>query len=83
VGGQIKKNEMSGACSAWGSSAYRVMMGKPEGNTPLGRPKLTWEFNIKIALIEIVQEGVNWIDLAQDKDKWHAVVNTAMKLWMT
>jgi hypothetical protein len=56
-----------------------TVAGRPEGKTPLGRPRLRRE-NIRIDLREIGWEGVDWIHLAQDRDQWRAVLNTAMKL---
>ena len=58
--------------------AYRFFVGKPEGNRPLGRPMPIWEDNIKMDLQEVVG-GMDWIDLAQNKDGWRAVVNAVMK----
>jgi hypothetical protein len=52
----------------------------PEGKTPLGGPKLRWVNNITIGLGEIGWGGVEWIDLAQDRDQWRALVNMVMKL---
>ena len=57
---------------------YRVLMGKPEGKIPLGRPRLTWEDNIKMNLQEMGCEGMDWMDLAQDRDRWRAFVNAVM-----
>ena len=54
---------------------YRVLVGKPEGNRPLGRPRLRWEDNIKMDLQEVGCAGVDWIELAQDRDRWRALVN--------
>jgi hypothetical protein len=62
------------------SNAYRILGGKPEGKRPLGRPRRKWVDNIKIDLREIEWDGLEWIDLAQDRDKWRARVNTVMKL---
>jgi hypothetical protein len=53
---------------------------KPEGKRPLGKPKRVWEDNIKIILREMGWSGVDWIDLAQDRDQWRALVNTAISL---
>ena len=50
--------------------AYRVLVGKPEGERPLGRPRHSWECNIKMDLQEVECGGIDWIDLAQDKDRW-------------
>jgi hypothetical protein len=61
-------------------NAYRVLMGKPEGKRPLGRPRRRWVDDIKMDLREIGWVGLDWIDLAQDRDQWKAVVNTVMKL---
>jgi hypothetical protein len=73
---------MGRACSTNGvnRSAYRILVGKKEGKRPLGRPRCKWVNNIKMDLREIGWDGMNWIDLAQDKDQWRALVNTAMNL---
>jgi hypothetical protein len=55
-------------------------VGKSEGKRPLGRPRHRWENNIIINLRGIGWGGMDWIDLAQDRDKWRALVNTVMKL---
>jgi hypothetical protein len=55
-------------------------MGKPEGKRPLGRPRRRWFYNVKIDLLEISWGGVDWICLAQDRDKWRALVNPVMNL---
>jgi hypothetical protein len=60
--------------------AYRVLVGKPEGRRPLGRPRRRWEDNIKIDLREVGCGGAGWIDLAQDRDRLRAVVYTVMNL---
>jgi hypothetical protein len=59
---------------------YRVLIGKPESNRPLGRPKRRWEDNIKMDLREIGTEGANWIRLAQSGIQWRAFVNAVMGL---
>jgi hypothetical protein len=59
---------------------YRVLMGKPEGKRPLGRPKRRWVDGIRINLKEISPESVEWMQLAQDRDRWRALVNTVMNL---
>ena len=59
---------------------YRVLVGKSEGKRPLGRPRRRWEDNIKMYLQEVECEGMDWIDLAQDRDSWRALVNAVMNL---
>jgi hypothetical protein len=61
-------------------NAYRILVGKPEGKGPLGRPRHRWEDNIRMDLREIVWGGMDWIDLAQDRDQWRALMNTVMNL---
>jgi hypothetical protein len=61
-------------------NVYRVLMGKPEGKRPLGRPRRTCEDGIKINLREIGCGSVNRIQLAQDRDRWRALVNTIMNI---
>ena len=101
---------MGGACSAYGGerrSLYGVLVGKPEGKRPLGRPRRRWEDNIKgyrvlvgkhelkrslgrrrrrwednikMVLQKVIYEGVNWIDMAQNRDRWRALVSAVMNL---
>jgi len=59
---------------------YRVLVGKPEGKRPLGRPRHRWEDNIKMDVQEVGCGGMDWIELAQDRDRWRAVVNVVMNL---
>jgi hypothetical protein len=59
---------------------YRVLMGKPEGKRPLGRPRRKWEDGIRMDLRENGWGSVDWIQLAQDRDRWWVVVNTVMNL---
>ncbi|KAJ4444125.1 hypothetical protein ANN_05914 [Periplaneta americana] len=61
-------------------NAYRVLVGRPEGKRPLGRPRRRWEDNIKMDLREVGYDGRNWINLAQDRDLWRAYVRAAMNL---
>jgi hypothetical protein len=61
-------------------NAYRILVGKPEGKRPLGRPRRRWVNNIKMDLREIGWDGMDWIDPAQDRDQWWALVNTGMNL---
>jgi hypothetical protein len=73
---------MDGACSpnGEGRGVYRVLVGKPEGKRPLGRPRCRWKDNIKIDLQD-VRCGVSyWIELAKDRDRWRALVNAVMNL---
>jgi hypothetical protein len=58
----------------------RILVGKPEGKRPLGIPRCRWVDNIKIDLRELGWDGMDWIDLAQDRDQWSALVNTVMSL---
>jgi hypothetical protein len=62
--------------------AYRVLVGKSDGKRPLGRPRRRWEDNIKIDLQEVGGGGKDWIDLAQDRDRWWAFVNAVINLWV-
>jgi hypothetical protein len=57
---------------------YRILVGKPEGKKPLGRPGRRWVDNIKMNLRDIVWDGMDWIELAQDRNRWRAFVNTIM-----
>jgi hypothetical protein len=66
-----------------GRGVYRVLVGKPEGKRPLGRPRRRWEFNIMMDLHEVGCGGMEWIDLAQDRDRWQALVNAVMNLRVT
>jgi len=61
-----------------GGGVYRVLVGKPEGKKPLGRPRRRWEDNIKMDLKEVGCGGMDWIDLYQDRDRWRALVNAVM-----
>jgi hypothetical protein len=62
--------------------AYRVLVGRPEGKRPLGRPRHRWEDNIKMDLRETWIDGANLIQLAQDRVQWQTCMNTAMNLWV-
>jgi hypothetical protein len=64
-------------------NGYRILVGKPEGKRSLERYRHIWEDNIKMDLREVGWPGMDWIDLAQDRDKWMALVNTAMYLWIS
>jgi hypothetical protein len=63
-------------------NAYRTLVGKPEGERPLGRPRCRWVGNIKMDLREIEWGGMDLIDLAKDRDQWRALVNMVMKVWV-
>ncbi|KAJ4439104.1 hypothetical protein ANN_15061 [Periplaneta americana] len=63
-------------------NAYRVLVGRPEGKRPLGRPRRRWEDNIKMDLREVGYDNTDWINLAQDRDRWRAYVRAAMNLRM-
>jgi hypothetical protein len=69
-------------CSTNGEKmkAYRILVVKPEGKSPLGRPRRRWVYNIKMDLREIGLIDLDWIDLAQDRDQWRALVKTKMNL---
>ena len=77
-----EKNEVGGTwLHVWGRvGVYRVLVGQPGGKRPLGRPRNKWEDNIKVDLQEVGCEGMDWIDLAQDRDRWQALVNVVMNL---
>jgi hypothetical protein len=61
-------------------NAYRILVEMLEGKRPLGRPRRRWVGNIKMDLGEIGWDGMNWIDLVQDRDQWRALVNTVLNL---
>ena len=68
------------ACMGEMRGVYRVLVGKPEGKRLLGRPRRRWEDNIKMHLQKVGCGGVDWIELAQDRDRWQALVNAVMNL---
>jgi hypothetical protein len=73
---------VGGTCGTHGGGrgVYRVLVGRPEGKRPLRRSRHWWEDNIKMDLREVGMDGVNWIQLAQDRVQWRACVNTVMNL---
>jgi len=62
---------------------YRVLLGNPEGKRPLGRPRRRWVDNIRMDLQQVGCGGMDWIELAQDRDRWRALVNDVMNLRVT
>jgi hypothetical protein len=73
---------MGGACSTIGEkrNAYRLLVGNPEGNKPLGRPRRRWVDNIKMDVGVVGWGDVDWISLAKDRNRWRAVVNSVLNL---
>jgi len=75
---------MGGACSAYVREerrcVYRVLVGKPEGKRPFRRRRRRWEDNIKMDLQEVGCRGMDWIELAQDRDRWRVLVKAVMNL---
>ena len=63
-----------------GRGIYWVFMGKPEGKRPLGRSRRRWEDNIKVDLQEVGCEGMDWIDVAQDRESWRTILNAVINL---
>ena len=73
---------MGGTYSTYGErrEAYRVLVGKTEGKRPLGRPRHSWEDNIEMDLQGVGCGVIDWIELAEDSDRWRALVNSVMNL---
>jgi hypothetical protein len=63
-------------------SMYRVLVGKPEGKRPLGITKRRWEKNIKMDIQKMGCVSMDWIELAQDRDRWRALVTAVMNFWV-
>jgi hypothetical protein len=82
LGDKIEKNEMGRACSSDGAGrgVHRVLVGKPEGKRPLGRYRRRWEDNINVDLHEVGWGGMDWTELAQNRDRWRAPMNAVMNL---
>jgi hypothetical protein len=78
----MEKNEMSGACRTYDESGggYRVLVGKRQRKRPFGRPWCRWEDNIKMDLQDVGGRVTDWIDLADERDKWRALANAVMNL---
>jgi hypothetical protein len=70
------------ACMGEVRGAYKILVGRPEGRIPLGRPRHRREDNIRMDLGEIGFGDADWIHLAQDRDRWRALANTVMNLWV-
>jgi len=68
------------ACMGERRGVFRVLVGKYEGKRPLGRPRRRWENNVKMDIQEVGCGGMDWIELAQDRDRWRALVNAVMNL---
>ena len=66
------------ACMREGRGVRRILVGRPEGKRPLGRPRSRWEDNIKMDLQEVGGSCADWMELAQDRDRWRALVSTLM-----
>jgi hypothetical protein len=83
----IKSRKMRWAghvgCVGETRGAYRILVGKSEGKKPLGRPRHRWEDNIEFDLEEVGWGRMDWVDLAQDREKSWAVVSAAMNLWVS
>jgi hypothetical protein len=73
---------MGGTCSAYAErrDVHRIMLGKPERKRSCGRPRCRWEDNIKMDLQEVGCMGMDWIELAEDRDRWRALVTAVMNL---
>jgi hypothetical protein len=79
---KVEEDEVGGTCGTNGKkrNLYRLLVGKPEGKRPLGRPRRGWIYNIKMDLLEIGLSVVDWIGLGQDRYRWRTLVNSVMKL---
>jgi hypothetical protein len=79
----VEEDEIGGACGTNGEkrNAYTLLVGKPEGKRPLGRPRRRWVDNIRMDLGEVGWCSVDWIDLAQDRNRWRALVYSVLNLW--
>ena len=84
MGGKIEKSEMGGACGTYGKGIgmHRVLVGKHEGKRPLRRPRRRWKDNIKVDLQEVGGSFGDWMELAQHRDRWQAIVSMVMNFWV-
>ena len=75
---------MDAECSAYGErrGVYRVLVGKPDGNRPVGRPRCGWDENIKMDLKEEIFRSMDWIDLFQDRDRRPVFVSVVTNIWV-
>ena len=82
---QARRMRWAGHVALMGESrgVYRVLEGKPEGKRPLGRPRRRWKDSIKMDLQEVGCGGMNWLELAQDRDRWRVLVYAVMNLRVT
>jgi len=78
----VKLRRMRWARMGQGRGVHRVLVGKPEGKRSLGRPRHRWEDNIKMDLQDVGGGCVEWMELAQDRDRWRALVGTVMNFWV-
>ena len=81
---QVMKSRMrwAGNVAYMGKRCIQGFGGETEGKRPLGRARHRWEDNIKMDLQKVICGSMDWIELAQDRDKWHALVNVVMNLWI-
>jgi hypothetical protein len=79
---QVKEDEMVRACSTNGEkrNSYRILVGMPEEKRPLGRPRCRWVNNIRMDLRAIGWDGMDWIDLAQNREQWRALVKAVINI---
>jgi hypothetical protein len=77
-----KRMKLAGHVTRMGErrDIYKVLVGKPEGKRPLGRPRHSWENNIKMDRQEVECESMDWIELVEDRDRWQALVNAVMNI---
>ena len=79
---KLKRIDGWGMYHIWGRGIYRVLVGKPEEKRPLGRPSHRWQDNTKMDLQGVGCGGMDWVELAHDRDRWWALVNAVMYLWV-